>query len=378
MKRTLLAAALFALPACTHAPRSNPPSQLVVEEVARFEADQCTGVAVSKSGRVFASFPLWHDGHRLHVAEVNPADGTYWPYPDASWNSYREGTYPQSGSAPDVFICVQSVYVDDLDRLWVLDPASPRIQGLAANARPKLVRFNLQTNQPERLYFFEDAVCPPTSYLNDVRIDTRSNHAFMTDSSLGGLIVLNLETGVSRRVLGSHPSTMAEPDFVPIVEGRELRFAGGPNAGAVPQVQSDGLALDASRGWLYWQALTGRTLYRIPTAALMDPALTDDDLAARIENLGRTVMTDGMEIDARGNVYFSALEHDAVVVRTPEGKLMTLVASPLYAWPDSFALGPNNSLYFTVAQIHRTAWFNADGSMPKTPYRIFRTSQFTR
>ena len=365
------AGAMVGVSACTHAPRSRQASQVVVSEVARFDQDQCTGVAVSRKGRVFASFPLWHDGHRIHVAEVFE-DGTYAPYPNESWNSWRESG-PVAG---EQFVCVQSVYTDDTDRLWVLDPANPRMRGVVPDgAFPKLVMFDLSTNTPTRTYDLS-SVAPAGSYLNDVRIDTLTGHAFMTDSSLGGLVVLDLNSGTGRRVLAEHPATKAEPDVIPIVGGRELRFAGGPNQGQVPQVHSDGIAFDPVRRFVYWQALTSRTLYRLPAEALIDASLADAALAASIENLGPTVMTDGMEVDARGNVYFSAIEESAVVVRTPDGKLHTLARAELLSWPDSFALGPGGSLYVTTAQIHKTSWFTPDGSMPTTPYRIFRMMQW--
>lgn len=377
MKRLTTIAACF-LTACTYSSHRPEPSQIRLEEVARFDKDQVTGVAVSKAGRVFASFPNWHDGHGVHVAEVDPHTGRWWPYPDETWNSWQVDQPIRSGMAPDHFVCAQAVYVDGQDRLWVLDPAAPRMQGIAPNARPKLVRFDLATNTEARSFFFDSEAAPQGSYLNDVRIDTANERAYLTDSSLGGLVVLDLSTGAARRVLTGHPSTMAEPDVVLVCEGKELRMAGGPSAGKVPQVHSDGIALDSKRGWLYWQALTARTLYRIPVRLIADMNATEEQLIAGIERLGTTVATDGMEIDVRGNLYFSDFENDAIVVRTPTGRVFTYVTSPRLSWPDSFALGPDNTLYVTTAQIHRTAWFNEEGRMPTAPYRIFRLSQYGR
>jgi sugar lactone lactonase YvrE len=367
----VLVVALLSVASCTYAPRGLSPSERAVSEVARFETDQVTGVGVSRAGRVFVNFPLWHDGHRVHVAELL-ASGDFTPWPSDSWNTWREGMSVR----PDMFVCVQSVHIDDMDRVWVVDTGNPRIgPGFAPGASARLLRFDLASGSLVRTYDLTEAgVAPAGSYVNDVRIDTRAGFAYMTDSSRGGLIVLNLETGTARRVLGEDPRTMAETDFVPIVEGKELRFAGGPMKGQTPKVHSDGIAVDAQRGWVYWQALTGRTLYRVPTRVLMDVASTEQEIAAAVENMGPTVMADGIEIDAAGNVYLSALEHNAVYVRTPKGEVKPLVRSALFPWPDSFAIGPGGSLYFTVAQINRTAWFTEDGSMPTTPYRVFRTT----
>lgn len=364
------------LSACTYSPHAPGPSARRVEEVARFEQDQCTGVAVSRTGRLFVSFPFWHDGHRIHVAEVNVADGTYRPYPDEAWNAWHGDGPIVLGTAPDHWVCVQAVHVDDRDRLWVLDPASPRMAGIAENARPKLVRFDLSTNEPTRMYFFDADAAPPGSYLNDVRIDSAGSRAFITDSKMGGLVVVDLDSGVARRVLDGHPSAAADPDVVLHCEGRPLVWASGPNAGKPPMVHTNGLALDPSGGWVYWQPMTGRTLYRAPIRVLGDLDASDEEIASSVQRVGSTVATDAMEFDARGNLYFTDFENNAVVVRTRAGEMRTLIAGPLLSWPASLALGADGWLYVTTAQAHRTRWFTADGSMPATPYRVFRTRQY--
>ena len=160
----------------------------------------------------------------------------------------------------------------------------------------------------------------------------------------------------------------------------------------MPQIHSDGIALHLTGkytttndrqggptggGWLYWQALTGRTLYRAPLSALKDASLSPEQLAQRVENLGTTVVTDGMEVDADGTVYFSALEHDAIIVRRADGTMETLVHSPLIAWPDSFAWSRRDGgLVFTTAQIHRTPPFAS--AMPQEPYRLFKVRPLRR
>ncbi|MBL8745308.1 MAG: SMP-30/gluconolactonase/LRE family protein [Phycisphaerae bacterium] len=380
--KQLSLAVIALLTSCTYAPtppRKPPaPRPPVLTEVARFEGDVMTGVAVSQRGRVFVSFPNWHAGHRVHVAEVDPLTGEHRPYPDEAWNSWTTDQPVRSGMGPDQFICVQALRVDDHDRLWVLDAAAPGMMGIAPNARPKLVRFDLESNREDRSFFFDSVAAPPGAYLNDVRFDTDADRAYITDSSLGGLVVLDTATGVYRRTLTGHPSTMADPSIVLMCDGKELRFAVGPNAGKVPQVHSNGLALDTKHGYLYWQPMTSRTLYRIPTSLIGDLDATDEQIASGVQTVGLNVATDGMEIDSRGNLYFSDFEHNAVVVRTTGGSVKTLVADPRLAWPTSFAVGPGGTMYVTASQIQRTAWFRADGSMPTTPYVLFKLNQYGR
>ena len=50
--------------------------------------------------------------------------------------------------------------------------------------------------------------------------DTRRDFAYLTDSGLGGIVVVDLKNDQAWRRLDKHPSVLAE-SIVPIVEGRE-------------------------------------------------------------------------------------------------------------------------------------------------------------
>lgn len=348
-------------------------------EVAAFPEHQVTGVAVSSRGRVFVNFPRWGGAYAMAVGEVMP-DGEPRPFPDESWNAFNDD--PRNPPIGDVFVCVQSVHVDDRDRLWVLDPAAPLLDGVVRHAGggPKLVQIDLASNTVSRVIRFDEAAAPERSYLNDVRVDTRTDTAYVTDSGLGALLVVDLATGATRRVLDRHPATQARPEFVPIIEGREWRTRDG----VAPRVHADGLALDARRGWLYFQALTANRLYRVGTRVLTSPTAESWQIDDAVEDLGPSLVTDGMECDRAGNVYFTALEHDAVVRRSPRGAWTTLARDPRIAWPDSLAIGPAPAgsadasartqrwLYFTTSQIHRTPSFDPGGRWPAEPYRVWR------
>lgn len=352
------------------------------------EGYQLTGVAVSRRGRLFVNFPRW-DGapgaYRMAVGEVG-RDNTIRPFPDAEWNGFN--TDPRTPPEGDRFVCVQSVHVDERDRLWVLDPASPLFAGVirGPGGGPKLVQIDLASNRVVRVIRFDEQIAPEKSYLNDLRVELgehgeAGDAAYITDSGLGAIVVVDLASGRARRLLADHPSTKADATFIPVIGQRELRARAG---GYVPQIHSDGLAVDArpanrGGGWLYWQALTGKRLWRAPLRVLRDPALTAEQVGAAVEDMGETVMTDGMDCDADGVLYFSALERDGVVVRLPDGSLHTLVSDPAIAWPDSFALahgkmpGAKHSeplVIFTTAQIHRSPMMSPDGSSPREPYRV--------
>src|SRR4051812_23546731 len=66
-----------------------------------------TGIAVSKSGRVFVNFPRWGDPVEYTVAELK--DGKAVPYPNLEMNKAE-------GDPATNLIGVQSVVIDDQDR----------------------------------------------------------------------------------------------------------------------------------------------------------------------------------------------------------------------------------------------------------------------
>src|SRR4051812_50042950 len=71
------------------------------------DLSQFTGVAISKTGRMFVNYPRWQGPHDMDVVEVQ-SNGIAQPFPDKEWNSWRK---EENGS--NKWVCVQAVYVDD-------------------------------------------------------------------------------------------------------------------------------------------------------------------------------------------------------------------------------------------------------------------------
>lgn len=342
------AGAAAAASACSfpdHASTPHVGPELVL--VARFE-EQPTGVAVSRSGRVFVNFPRWRGEPETPVAEVL-ADGSTRPY-------------PPDEKARGSLVSVQSVHVDAADRLWILDPANPGLpQSGVVLGEAKLVRVDLATDAVARVYRFDGNTAPEDSYLNDVRVDVAGDIAYLTDSALGALIVLDLRTGAARRVLEGHPSVEAEEGVVPVVGGEPWTAP----FGIVPQVKSDGIALSPDGRWLYWHAVTGRTLWRAPARDLRPET---------VERVATTSCVDGMEMDAAGDLYLTAIEHDAIERVSREGAIHTIVRDPRIQWPDSIAIGPDRTLYVACSQIHLMRLFNWGYSPRTEPYAVYRVA----
>ncbi len=315
---------------------------------------QWTGVAVMRNNQIFANFPRMEtDTVPYSVAEIRNMQAI--PFPDTTWNNWKPSLPPQNR-----FVCVQSVYTDANNFLWVLDAASPQMRGVVRGGA-KLLKFDTNTRQLVQRIDFDETVVFPASYLNDVRIDPERNVAYITDSNQGAIIVVNLTTGRSRRLLGNHPSTKSE-NLILTVEGRVWRN----RSGELPSIDSDGLALSPNREYLYYHALTGRLLYRIRTEYLRDEALSASQLSQRVELLGDTGPTDGMIFDSAGNLYFTSIELNAVTRLTPEGQFQVVARDPQLKWPDSFSLGPDGGLYVTTSQLH------IPRSQRTEPFQLFK------
>jgi sugar lactone lactonase YvrE len=327
-------------------------------EVAQFGAYQPIGVAVTRSGRAFVSFPR-RQPYRYGVVELLP-DGRQLPYPDAAWNEY-DSTRPR-----DRFMNAQAVVADDRNNLWILDPSNPGEKATVA-AGVKLLKVSLSTNNVERIYRFED-LPREQGALNDVRIDSRRNLAYLSDPKLAAIIVLDLASGKSRMVLRGKPVVKADPQFSLFLDGNEVKDEEGkPFSSNV-----NGIALTHDGRWLYFRAINQTKLYRIDTRYLADAALSDDALLRQVELVGETGVCHGMDADDEGNIFLTESPGKSIRYVTPKGRIETLVTDGRLIWPDSFAPGPDGFLYVTASQINRLPKYNNGVDKVDYPFRLYK------
>nr|GAJ34566.1 gluconolactonase [Bradyrhizobium sp. DOA9] len=317
--------------------------------VATFE-HQVTGVTVAPDGRIFVNFPRWTEDAPVSVAELMP-DGSTRPYPNEEWNSWRNARMSEL-SPNDHFVCVQSVVADQRGSLWVVDPAAPNAEKTIKGG-PKVVEIDLKSNNAKRSYPIPPEVAGPGSYLNDVRIAPDGKFAYLTDAgSPGGLIVLDIQSGEAWRVLSDDPSTQFDPSVNVMTDGKPLRRPDGRQ----PLFNADSLALSKDGGTLYWQALTGKTLYRIATSAIQN---RDAASHVRPETVATTEPADGLWTDENDNIYLSSLANNAVKIINPrDGSIRQVLTDSRLRWPDTFSQGPDGHIYVTASHIQDSPWFH--------------------
>jgi sugar lactone lactonase YvrE len=337
---------------------------LPLETVKAFGDDfRLVGIGVSAEGRVFATAPSSVVRSRFSMVEVDPKTGAVKPYPDAAWNSFNE-----QGDGKSEWISVQALWVDKADHLWALDSSLPKVD--QDRLPPKLVEFDLSTNQVIRQYDFKGVVLAKDS-LNDVRIDTVHGYAYFTNAgNKGSLVVLDLNTGDARQVLVGDRSTFAAPKQR-LMFGEEIALR--PD-GSVTAVQADGIALSPDARWLYYRPLTDHNYWRVPTSALRDARLSDAELAKKVEYLGSSVLSGGLIMDGNGTLYGGDLEHGSVIALTmaPDKQLRSeiFVSDPSkLSWADGFAIS-GGYLYIADSHLWEVAFKN---NLPRSgPFTIFK------
>jgi sugar lactone lactonase YvrE len=335
-----------------------------LETVKAFADDfRLVGIGVSAEGRVFATAPSAIVRSRFSMVEVDPKTGAVTPYPDAAWNSFNE-----RGDGKSEWISVQALWVDKADHLWALDSSLPKVD--QERLPPKLVEFDLSTNQVIRQYDFKGVVSAKDS-LNDVRIDTVHGYAYLTNAgNKGSLVVLDLNTGDARQVLVGDRSTFADPNQH-LMFGEEIALR--PD-GSVTAIQADGIALSPDARWLYYRPLTDHHYWRVPTSALRDARLSDAQLAKKVEYLGSSVLSGGLVMDGNGTLFGGDLEHRTVVslTMTPGNKLRSkvFVSDPSkLSWADGFAIS-GGYLYIADSHLWEVAFKN---NLPRSgPFTIFK------
>jgi sugar lactone lactonase YvrE len=320
-----------------------------LREIASF-AHQVTGVAVADDGRVFVNFPRWTEDAPISVGVLTP-DGDVRPFPDDRWNSWRNAKRDKM-NAQDHWVCVQAMLCDTHGNLWVLDPGAPA-QAFVVPAAPKLVRIDLATDSVVQCIAFDFSIAPQGSYLNDIRVSPDGRFGYITDSGTrGAIVVVDLSTGSARRVLDGHSSTQMEATVTVHADGAPLRRPDGRGV----DFSADGIALTRDGLYLYWQAVKGKTIYRVPTEVLHDASLPADEAGTRVEKVLEHGPADGLHFDRNGRLLITAVEEHSVKVWDGMA-LTTLLHEPGLRWPDTFAEGPDGSIYLTDSRIPEMNWF---------------------
>jgi hypothetical protein len=191
-------------------------------------------------------------------------------------------------------------------------------------------------------------------------------HAYLTDAGQPGIIVLNLKTGASRRVLDGHPAATAPLNRSIVVAGDTVLAPDGTPL----RVHSDPLELSPDGRWLYFGPLEG-PWSKIETRFLDDASLTADDLGARVTPWAELPPVGGTAMDDAGNLYFTDLADSSLKRRAADGTISTIVTDPNLHWVDAPFIDESGAIWLPVPQLDRAALFHGGQSKVRWPVRLY-------
>jgi hypothetical protein len=280
----------------------------------------------------------------------------------------RRQPYP-SGVVSRSFTAVTALAEDGTGGLWILDAGGE-------GKPPRLTGWNTTDERRLRSLRIPAAALRSNSSLCALAVER--GHAFVADRSRAdwtgdshpALLVVTLQSGETRRLLEDHPAL--EPDAVAITVDRRP-VAHRELDGTVERLRLgvSQLSLDPAGTWLYLAALNGGTVWRVRTADLLDPALTAEELATRVESHAERPPGNALVAGDDARVVVTDVEAHALRVTGPSGQAL-LVQDPRLQWPDALARGPEDWIYVTVNQLNLHPALNRGEEESRPPYGVFR------
>lgn len=362
LSRSLMAAVMLgslAAPAlsATYAAKDQFPLELVAQSPTHL----WNAITVTDDGRMFAGMPRW-PGFEVTpgLVEIKP-DGSLVPYPGGKWNQWKPGD-----DARKAFVQVNAVHGFDGQTFWVVDQGTAPGDKQAKPGEQKLVQIDSRTNKVIRSLSFGPEVMPAGASFNDLRI--HGDWAYLTESGLGSVIVVNLKTGKGLRRLADDPTTKQVRPKV----GRDNKWMVLPDG--TPQItNADPIELSPDGAWLYYQPASG-PLYRVPTAGLRDASLSEADLSKQVEFVYDTGTLGGTAMDDQGNLFLAEADHARISVLKPDGSLHTLVQDDRLWGGDALFITKDGYLYIPIAQVSDLKFLQGPGGQDHVtyPFKIWR------
>lgn len=371
-----LAAALVA--GCGGSDDANA-AQASLEVFAELPTSGVGGITQMPDGRVVIGYHPFY-APAVQVGLLNADRKSTTPYPSLDWQSCRRADGAWKSDFNACLDWVLGLHTDANGILWLLDSAksTDKAAGRPAGLVPKLVAWNTHKNALERVIPISPEATLTESQHNDFVVDLKHQAIVIADEAIGeasngdgskaALVVVNLATGTSRRLLQGHASVL------PVKE--PIRWdVGLPGEGKFDlYVGVDGIALDKDAEWLYFGALNGRKIWRVKMTDLLDTALTAQQLGGRVQAYADKPFNGGLSIDTAGNLYLTEVGERAIGVIPPDTRTYRrLVRDDGMVWPDGVTYNSDGYMYTGAAQLPLTSVLQADGvAKNKAPYRVYR------
>lgn len=287
-------------------------------------------VTGSRGGRVFFNLHPFAEPWRFVEGSVfELVDGEARPYPGPELQEALRGTLGMT--------------VDAQDRLWLVQPA-----GLEGGAT-RLRAFDLATDTMVVDHEITEVAAP---FAQDLRAAPDGATIYLADTGVlrftePALLVFDVASQTTRRVLSGHASVTPQ-DWIITTPYGPHQLAYGLVTFAVGV---DGLAVSRDGEWLYYATMSHDSVYRVRTRDLRDASLSAAALGERVARVGPKPLSDGIELDAAGNLYITDIEHGGIARLGPDGTLTTEIRGDEIVWADGIHITPTGTLLFTDSEI---------------------------
>ena len=374
--------------------QSNQKGQASLEVYAELTQSGIAAITQMQSGQLIIGYhPFYLTSTTVQVATLNADRKSSTPYPPAGSGLLQscrnpDGSFvaPHNGRYDFCLDWVLGFHADANGILWILDGAKSTEKATGAGTiRPaalhaKYVGWDTKTNALFKIIDL-DSVTIPSSQHNDFAIDLKhgtQGTLVLADEAVGdannaALIVTDIATGTSRRVLHGDVHVIANPDPI-----RWIAQAGQPAAAWGLGVGADGITLDKNQEWLYFAPLSGYEMYRVRMTDLLDSSLTDAQLSVKVEFYAHKPYNGGLTIDQNNNLYLTEVgAHRIGIIPADTREYREYVSDPNMIWPDGVTYISDGFMYSGAAQLIQTGVFQ-DNATPKghannaPPYRIYR------
>jgi len=292
-------------------------------------------------------------------------DGKWVPFPNAGMNN------PGSGE-PVVLDSVLGLACDSKGIVWMLD------NGRRSDTPPKLVAWDTKRDELHQVIVLHPQALSPRSFLKNLVLDPAAPYIYISDPADGissAILVVNIRTGLTRRVLEGHRSTQKEPNVSLQLDGRSILVRRPDGQLATPLTGVSPIAIDRKGAWLYYGPRNGSSLFKIKTEHLRNRQLNPLNLETQVQGVSPKPICDSMVIDSRGRIYFADISRGSIDYVSPDEdylNLRLLIQDPRIVWPGGLLLGPDGNLHFFSNQLHRTPFFNSGKDVTAPPFSLFK------
>ncbi len=292
-------------------------------------------------------------------------EGNWTPFPNETMNT------PGSGD-PILLDSVIGVACDSRGIVWMLD--NGRRSGTAA----KLVAWDTKRDEHYKSIVIDALALSPNSFLTNIALDPVGRYIYIADPADGfssAIIVVDIQTGLTRRVLERDRSVQMDPGVELKIDGMPIEVRRPDGVIATPLTGVYPIAVDRKGEWLYYGPRNGASLFKIKTQLLTDPAILPHVLTSQVTGVSPKPICDSMTIDSKGRIYFGDISRGSIYYVAPEDNFLNLrllLEDPRIMWPGGLVIGPDGLLHFFASQLHRTPFFNSGKDVTAPPFSIFK------